>query len=138
MKLYSFAEFASLCNQDIEPEYKRIEKILKSHDLTPVQVMDILMDYARGEDLAEDTINNISKRLIYICQMGSEKTHHQLHEDGWLTFGTIHSDKQRYDLKKIEGIWYAKISMNRGDGAGQELAIELNKEAQVSLNQRLS
>ncbi len=138
MKLCSFKELASLCNQDIESDYQQLLSILKKSGLEAQQVMDLLIDYSKGEDLAEDTINNLSKRLIYICGMDQTKTLMQEVADGWITFGTIHSDKQRYDLKKIEGLWYAKIQFNRLGDAEQMMAIELTADAQQALNQRLA
>lgn len=138
MKLCSFKQLANICNQDIAEEYQKLCSVFQANGLEADKVMATLMDYSKGEDLAEDTINNISKRLSYIASMEPNKTHFEEHHDGWITFGTIHSDKQRYDLKKIEGIWYSKINLSRGDAIGEELAIELNQEAQEKLNQRLA
>lgn len=138
VKFCSFKDLAALCNQEIEVEYQKICSILSQHGLKANDVLDILIDYSKGEDLAEDTVNNLSKRLVFLCSMESNKTLHQEQEDGWITFGTIHSEKQRYDLKRIEGSWYARVNFSRGEQEVNLMGLELNQQAQEALNQRLA
>lgn len=138
MKQLDQKELSELCNKNVIDKYNKIIEILKANDLDVNDVMDTLLDYSRGEDYAQDTIENISKRLIIISKMDYSKTRYERMDDEWTTFGTIHSAKQRYDLKKIDGHWYAKIEIKLLAGIGEILAIKVTDEASKALDTRLT
>ena len=133
MKFCDLEKLTSLCNRNIEDEFQKVKKILLDNGLNPSDVLNLLEDYTKGEDLAFDTINNITKRLFIILKMDDAKIHlNKESEDGWMIFGTIHSDKQRYELKKVDGDWFAKVKFDRGDIATNEETVAVKLGAEIS------
>ncbi len=134
MEFYNTQGLADFLNRDVLDEFDKIHSVLKENNLDPDQVLRVLIDISQGNDYANQTVESISKRLGFIATMDSEKTICNHNEDGWFTFGTIHSEKQQYKIKKVEGMWYAKVKLTHSGELGDDIAIQVSDDANVALN----
>ncbi|MCK5882935.1 MAG: hypothetical protein KAG61_04540 [Bacteriovoracaceae bacterium] len=138
MNFYGTKELSAFLNRDLLPTFDKIMKILKDNDLDADIVLRTLIDVSQGEDYAANTVASISKRLTFITTMDKEKTLFETRDDGWIVFGTIHSDKQQYEIKKVEGRWFAKVKLTHSGKEGEDIAIQVADDANSALERLFS